>query len=106
ILTIEHKSFLLELYFRNGVKTGKLVFSVQARFEEFRKRLPTDADSLSYQDIHFFVKYVPFFRETGSIDKKKGIGRPKKRTPEVVERVLGLMEPTRLKSILKLSQQI
>ncbi|RZC39556.1 hypothetical protein BDFB_012551 [Asbolus verrucosus] len=42
-------------------------------------------------------------RETGSIDNKKSIGRPKKRISEVVEEVLGA---TPLKSILKLSQQI
>ncbi|RZC33881.1 hypothetical protein BDFB_010335 [Asbolus verrucosus] len=37
---------------------------------------------------------------------KKSTGRPKKRTPEVVEEVRGLMEVTLSKSIKKLSQQI
>ncbi|RZC10195.1 hypothetical protein BDFB_014799 [Asbolus verrucosus] len=39
MLTIEHKSFLLESYFRNGVKleNGEWSYSVQVCFEEFQE---------------------------------------------------------------------
>ncbi|RZC38291.1 hypothetical protein BDFB_009393, partial [Asbolus verrucosus] len=42
MLTIEYKSFLLESYFRNGVKleNGEWSYSVQTCFEEFRGRFP------------------------------------------------------------------
>ncbi|RZC39508.1 hypothetical protein BDFB_010371 [Asbolus verrucosus] len=55
MLTIEHKSFLVESYFRKGVKleNGEWSYSVQAYFEEFRERFPTDAASFSCQDINF-----------------------------------------------------
>ncbi|RZC37060.1 hypothetical protein BDFB_007959 [Asbolus verrucosus] len=53
----------------------------------------------------FLLTLLPFliktliFLETGNIDKKKSTGGPKKRTPEVVEEVRGLLEATPSKSI-------
>ncbi|RZC32007.1 hypothetical protein BDFB_004354, partial [Asbolus verrucosus] len=51
------------------------------------------------QDIHFS------WLSSGKLNVKS-IGRPKKKTPEVVEEVRGLMEAILSKSIRKLSQQI
>ncbi|RZC38085.1 hypothetical protein BDFB_014615, partial [Asbolus verrucosus] len=50
--------------------------------------------------------YVSNFRETGSVVRKKGSGRPKKRTPEVIENVRQIMEAAPSSSLRHLSQQV
>jgi hypothetical protein len=80
VFTLEHKTFLIESYFRNGLKVnGSWIYSVQNCLEEFIAEFPnvivnrkTFEDNLS--------RCVKLFGETGSVYRRKTTGRPLKRT--------------------------
>lgn len=106
MFTINHKVFLIESYFRNGVKleNGEWSYSLQPCIEEFRAEFPnfpTTYDSLRQLIQGSVVK----FRETGSVSRKPGAGRPLKRTVENIADVEGRINQSPKKSIRKLSQQ-
>lgn len=46
------------------------------------------------------------FRESGSVERKKGSGRPTKRTAEVIDNVRVIMEATPSKPLRKLRQEV
>jgi hypothetical protein len=66
VFTLEQKTFLIESYFRDGLKmNGSWIYSVQNCFE----------DNLS--------RCVKLFRETGGVYRRKTTGQPLKRTAAV-----------------------
>jgi hypothetical protein len=71
---------MVESYFRNGhLIDGEWQYSIEACFEEFRLQFPDAA--LTYNTFHHNLKQcIQIFRETESVDRKKGSGRPTKRT--------------------------
>jgi hypothetical protein len=91
--TEQHKVFMVMSYFRNGVKIdGVWQYSLALCMEEFGKE---------FTDIS-----LKNFQENGSVRRKPGSDRPKKRTPEVIEEARQAMEEAPGTSIEHLSQQL
>lgn len=107
VFTREHKSFIIESYFRNGIhENGQWIYSVQACMVEFQQKFP-DIGVLEYDFARMVRKTVDLFRQTGSIERKKGSGRLiTARTQETIadvnERLLN--DPT--KSLRRISQEV
>lgn len=109
MLSNEIKAFLLESYFRNGNKleNGEWQYSYVACYEEFQENYPAEAADHSYDDVYQVVrKTVVLFREKGSVERKTGSGRPKKRTAEVLDNAREIIEATPSTSIRRLGQQL
>ncbi|RZB40389.1 HTH 29 domain containing protein, partial [Asbolus verrucosus] len=106
VYSVEQKSFMIESYFRNGRKINdEWSYSIQDCLEEFRVEFPTVA--VDYKQFRECLNYsVKLFRETGSIKRKDGSGRSKKRTPEIVDEVEVIMENQPKTSLRHLSQQV
>lgn len=106
VFTIQHKSFMVESYFRNGSKIdGQWQYSLQDCLEEFRNEFPNfifDYDSFRHTVTHS----VMVFRETGSVKQKEGAGRAKKRTEELVNNVREIINNAPRTSVRALSQQV
>ncbi|KAL1498412.1 hypothetical protein ABEB36_009218 [Hypothenemus hampei] len=87
VFTNEQKTFMIETYFRNGHQVnGEWVYEIQPCFREFREQFPEFAvDELNFTKTLKYV--VTLFRETGSIQRKSGSGRPKKRTLDTIENI-------------------
>ncbi|RZC32413.1 hypothetical protein BDFB_015242, partial [Asbolus verrucosus] len=58
------------------------------------------------KNFPMWLYVVRLFRETGSIHRKSGSGRPTKRTPETVENVREIMQDNPHTSLRRLSQQV
>jgi hypothetical protein len=81
VSTVEHKTFLIESYFRNGIKIrGVLVYSVQNCIDESQAEFPNFA--VDY--IKTLWTAVNLFRRTGSVLRKPSSGPVRKRTDEIV----------------------
>lgn len=106
VFTVEQKTFMIESYFRNGSRVnGAWTYSVPLCLEEFRLQFPHIA--LEYQQFRDSLSHaVAVFRETGSLGRKAGSGRPSKRTPQVVEEVEGIIDNDQHVSIPRISQQV
>lgn len=106
VLLQQHKSFMVESYFRSGRRVeGVWQYSIQESFEEFRQEFPNLV--LPYNTFRCSLKHcIELFRETGSVLRKEGSGRPKKRTEEVIENVRQIMEDAPRTSLRRLSQQV
>lgn len=106
VLLQEHKIFIVESYFRNGRRVeGVWQYSIQDCFEEFQQQFPDIV--ITYDTFRASVKHcIDRFRETGSVSRKEGSGRPTKRTEEVIENVRQVMEEAPRTSLRRLSQQV
>jgi hypothetical protein len=73
--TSEHKRFITESYFiRNGVfNYGVPTYSTVACLAEFRRKFPNFA-FLEADFLNVLRNTVRVFRETGSVEHKKGTG--------------------------------
>ncbi|RZC32120.1 hypothetical protein BDFB_011794, partial [Asbolus verrucosus] len=103
--TEDQKKFMLEAYFRNGTKNdGVWQYSIGACYEEFREEFPQEVFDYEKfrQTLH---RCLNNWQEAGSIGRKKGSGRPKLRTPEVVENVQNIIGAASRTSIRQLAQQ-
>jgi hypothetical protein len=90
--TEQHKVFMVISYFRNGVKIdGVWQYSLALCMEEFGEEFPDIAVEYTQfrQTLNISLKN---FQENGSVGRKPGSGRPKKRTPEVIEEARQAME--------------
>lgn len=99
------KTFMVESYFRNGRKVdGLWSYSIQECYQEFSAEFPELA--LQYDKFRKALDHsVKLFRETGSVNRKEGSGRPKKRTHEEIENVREIIENAPTTSIRHLAQQ-
>jgi len=107
MLSLEQKAFLVESYFRNGSKNenGEWSYSYHDCYMDFRERFPNVAVDFKII-LETTSRSVANFRETGSVGRKTGSGRPCKRTEEVVEEVRGIIANEPSKSLRRLSQQV
>jgi hypothetical protein len=106
VFSQEQKIYIVESYFRNGhLIDGEWQYSIEACFEEFRLQFPDAA--LTYNIFHHnLTQCIQIFRETGSVDRKKGSGRPTKRTEEAIANVRQVMDEVPRTSVRRLSQQV
>ncbi|CAH1372399.1 unnamed protein product, partial [Tenebrio molitor] len=106
VFSQEQKIYIVESYFRNGhLIDDEWQYSIEACFEEFRLQFPDAA--LTYNIFHHnLTQCIQIFRETGSVDRKKGSGRPTKRTEEAIANVRQVMEEAPRTSVRRLSQQV
>ncbi|KAJ3666170.1 hypothetical protein Zmor_001623 [Zophobas morio] len=82
----QHKMFMVISYYRNGVKEdGTWQFLIGLCMEKFREEFPDFAVEYTQfrQTLNVSLKN---FQETGSVTRKTGTGRPKKRTPELLKK--------------------
>ncbi|CAH1378430.1 unnamed protein product, partial [Tenebrio molitor] len=104
--TEHQKRCMLEIYFRNGVKNdGQWIYSTRNAFEDFQETFPeviVHFDTFSRKVHHL----VHLYRETGSVGRKEGSGRPKVRNEENIETVRQVIEEQPNTSIRHLQQQV
>jgi hypothetical protein len=102
--TEHQKRCMLEIYFRNGVKiNGQWIYSTRNAFEDFQETFPeviVHFDTFSRKVHHL----VHLYRETGSVGRKEGGGRPKVRNEENTETVRQVIEEQPNTSIRHLQQ--
>jgi hypothetical protein len=102
--TEHQKRCMLEIYFRNGVKIdGQWIYSTRNAFEDFQETFPeviVHFDTFSRKVHHL----VHLYRETGSVGRKEGSGRPKVRNEENIETVRQVIEEQPNTSIRHLQQ--
>lgn len=105
-LTLVQKTFMIEAYFRNGHRVGgEWQYSARDCYDEFQQEYPNLA--LPFDDFRQYLRrYVELFRETGSILRKEGSGRPKKRTGEAIEQVRQIINEAPRTSVRRLAQQV
>ncbi|XP_063919174.1 uncharacterized protein LOC135134425 [Zophobas morio] len=105
--TLEHKTFMIESYFRNGQKIdGQWQYSIPDTWTEFKEQFPNNI--VDYANFcNALKRSVGQFRETGSLQRKPGTGRTKnKRTPENIENVRAIMDEVPITSVRHLQQQV
>jgi hypothetical protein len=93
-------------YFRNEerLENGEWSYSTPRVFEEFQQKFP-DFQGTYQQLAQKVYKCVNMFLGTGSVLRKKGSGRPTKRTVENTEEVEQRIAETLNKSIRRLTQE-
>lgn len=100
-----HKRRMFEMYLRSGQHiNGEWVYSTRDAFEDFREEFPdivVHFDSFN-RTVHYIAKV---FRETGSVNRKEGSGRPTVRTDVNIETVRQIIEDQPQTSIRHLQQQ-
>jgi hypothetical protein len=106
MFTLEQKNFIVHCYLRNGerLENGEWSYSTPRVFEEFQQKFP-DFQGTYQQLAQKVYKCINMFLETGSILRKKGSGRPTKRTAENIEEVQQRIAETPNKSIRRLVQE-
>lgn len=105
-LTTQHKIFMIEAYFRTGaLVNGNWQYSQRLCLDNFREHFPNVA-ILPDNFYACLTNCVEVFRETGCVTHKKGAGRPRVRTEEVVNDVRQRMEEEPAKPLKRLSQEI
>ena len=105
-LTTQHKIYMIEAYFRTGVLVnGTWKYSQRLCLDSFREHFPAVA-ILPHNFYACLTNCVEVFHETGSVTHKKGAGRPRVRTEEVVNDVRQRMEEEPRKPLKRLSQEI
>jgi hypothetical protein len=107
MFTLEQKMFIVQCYFRNGerLENGEWPYSTHRVFEEFQQKFP-DFQGTYQQLAQKVYKCVKMFLEIGNVLRKKGSGRPTKRTAENIEEVEQRIAETQNKSIRRLTQEI
>jgi hypothetical protein len=105
VFTLEQKTFLIENYFRNGLKVnGSWIYSLQNCLEEFiAEFLNVIVDRKIFEDN--LSRCVKLFRETRDVYRRKTIGQPLKRTAAVIETAREIMQNAPYTSIRQLSQR-
>jgi hypothetical protein len=105
VFTLEQKTFLIESYFRNGLKVnGSWIYSVQNCLEDFITEFANViVDRKTFEDN--LRRCVKLFRETGGVYRRKTTGRPLKRIAAVIETAREIMQNAPHTSIRQLSQQ-
>lgn len=105
MFTVQQKAFMVESYFRNGTLIeGEWRYSIQACIQEFRHRYP----NVAFTDNQFtnqLKRSIQNFRETASADIKRGGGRPRVRSENVINIVRNAMEERPTSSLRRLAQE-
>ena len=92
VFSMEHKTFMIESYFRNGVAIeGEWHYNSGALWQELQQKF-SDFNFIVADFYNVVRNTVRVFRETGSVHHKKGAGRPTLCTNEVIEDVEEPME--------------
>lgn len=105
VFTIEHKTFMIESYFRNGVReNGEWIYSALPCLEEFRQQFP-DIAVLEGDFYSALRRCVDVFRDTGSITHRDRAGRPRVRTQNTVDDVRQRLNEQPTTSLRTLSQE-
>src|SRR5579872_721533 len=105
-LTTQHKIYMIKAYFRTGVLVnGTWEYSQRLCLDSFREHFPAVA-KLPHNFYACLTNCVEVFRETGSVTHKKGAGRPRVHTEEVVNDVRQRMEEEPRKPLKRPSQEI
>jgi hypothetical protein len=88
MFALEQNIFIVQYYCRNGerLEKGEWSYSTLRVFEEFQQKFP-DFQNTYQQLAQKVYKCINMFLETGSVLRKKGSGRPTKRTVENIEEV-------------------
>jgi hypothetical protein len=100
MFTLEQENFIGQCYFRNGERldNGEWSYSTPRVFEECQQKFP-DFQGTYQQLTQKVYKCVNMFFEIGSVLRKKGNGRPTKRTAENIEEIEQRIAETPNKSI-------
>lgn len=105
VFTAMQKAFMLEAYFRSGQNVdGVWRYSIPVCIAAFAEEYPQVP--INYK--HFYdalMDSVNIFRETGSVTRREGSGRPPLRTPENIENVRQIVTNAPTTSLRTLSQQ-
>ena len=100
--TEQHKKFIVEAYFRNGVRiNGEWQYNQRLCMDDFPNVAFTTGDF-----FYCLRRTVALFRETRSIQHKKGAGRPSVKTDELVANCREIMQNTPTKCVRRLSQEV
>lgn len=104
--TSEQKVFMLESYFRNGRKVDEIwIYSKPDCIAEFRTAFPEVI--VDYNHFNATLdRCIKLFRETGSILRKEGSGRPLKRSQPTIDAAREIMQNNPKTPIRQLSQQM
>lgn len=104
--TQEQKIFAVKSYFRTGVRVnGDWIYNTRASMDEFREQFP----GVAFLDADYFNMVrncVQLFEETGSLHRRKGSGRPTKRTVENIENIQACMNERPTTSLRRVSQEV
>jgi hypothetical protein len=100
------KKFIVQCYFKNGesLENGDWSYSTLRIFEEFQQKFP-DFPGTYQQLAQKIYKCVNMFLETGSVLRKKGSGRPTKRTAKNIEEIEQRIVKTPNIAIRRLTQE-
>jgi hypothetical protein len=103
---LQQKNFIVQCYFKNGesLENGDCSYLTFRIFEEFQQKFP-DFPGTYQQLAQKVYKCVNMFLETGSVLRKKGSGRPTKRTAKNIEEIEQRIVETPNKSIRRLTQE-
>lgn len=105
VFNTEQKAKIIECYFRTGVKVnGEWQYSISECMADFREEHP----ELMFDYNGFYnvlTNSVQLFRETGSVSRKTGSGRPSKRTDANIEAVRHVINENPSTSISVMAQQ-
>jgi hypothetical protein len=105
VFTLEQKTFLIESYFRNGLKVNSSwIYSVQNCLEEFNAEFPNVIVDRKPSKTNL-SRCVKLFRETGGVYRRKTTGRPLKRTAAVIETGREIMQNAPHTSVRQLAQR-
>jgi hypothetical protein len=102
MFTLEQKIFIVQCYFRNGERLEN--GDIPQVFEEFQQKFP-DFQGTYQQLVQKVYKCVNMCLETGNVLRKKGSGRPTKKTAANIEEVEQRIAETPNKSIRRLTQE-
>lgn len=106
VFTDQQKRSMLEMYFRNGQRiNGQWIYSIRDAFDDFVQEFPGVA--IHYDMFSRALRHiVDIYRETGSVARKVGTGRPRVRNEANVEAVRTVIEDQPNTSIRHLHQQV
>jgi hypothetical protein len=92
VFTLEQKTFLIESYFRNGLKAnGSWIYFRTKLLKEFMAEfLNVNVDRKTFEDN--LSRCVKLFRETGGVYRRKTTGQPLKRTAAGIETAREIMQ--------------
>lgn len=101
---MQHKIFMVKAYYRTGIIiNGEWRYSIQECFNDFTDHFGIVEYIRFYDALRHTVE---LFDETGGVTRRKGSGRPTKRTPDVLENVRQIMAEAPSTSLRRLSQRI
>jgi len=94
VFTTEQKAYMVEVYLKTAVKVDDTwTYSIPAALAEFHQKYPGLA--VQYKLFADTLQHsVRLFRETGSVTRKIGSGRPTKCTDENMEIIRNIITDT------------